>query len=57
MMLVSVIGTLTYGARGTGRTAEINVQRAEYLRYLDTLDDALGTAADAQHECAALDPP
>ena len=50
MMLVSVIGTLTYGARGTGRTAEINVQRVEYLRYLDTLDDALVNSADAQHD-------
>ncbi len=49
MMLVSVIGTLAYGARGTGRIAEINVQRAEYLRYLDTLDDALANCADQQH--------
>ncbi len=41
MMLVSVIGTLAHGTRGAGRVTEINDQRAEYLRYLDTIDDAL----------------
>ncbi len=49
MMLVSVVGTLAYGSRGSGRVAEINAQRARYLRYLDTLDDTLVTAADEQH--------
>ena len=41
MMLVSVIGTLVYGGRGTGRIAEVNEQRAGYLRYLEALDDSL----------------
>lgn len=49
MMLVSVIGTLAYGTRGSGRVAEINDQRAEYLRYLDTLDSALADSAREQH--------
>jgi len=49
MMLVSVVGTLAYGARGSGRAAEINGQRAEYLRYLDTLDGALADSAAEQH--------
>ncbi|GJF15388.1 ESX-4 secretion system protein EccC4 [Mycolicibacterium cyprinidarum] len=49
MMLVSVIGTLVHGGRGAGRVAEINDQRAEYLRYLETLDDVLASRADEQH--------
>ncbi|CAA0129372.1 ESX secretion system protein EccC [Mycolicibacterium vanbaalenii] len=49
MMLVSVIGTLAYSARGTGRITEINVQRAQYLRYLVTLDDTLADCAQHQH--------
>ena len=39
MMLMSVVGTLAYGARGTNRTAELNEDRRDYLRYLDTVDD------------------
>lgn len=49
MMLVSVIGTLAYGARGGSRVSEINDQRAEYLRYLEGIDAALAESADAQH--------
>ncbi len=49
MMTVSLIGTLAYGSRGAGRTAEINEQRAGYLRYLDTLHAALSEAAHDQH--------
>ncbi|MGB0875839.1 MAG: type VII secretion protein EccCa [Mycobacterium sp.] len=49
MMLVSVIGTLVYGGRGTGRTAEVNEQRAGYLRYLEALDDSLVACAAQQH--------
>lgn len=48
MMLVSSIGTLAYGAGGPGRTAELNDQRAAYLRYLDTLDEVLAAAAEEQ---------
>ena len=49
MMLMSVVGTLAYGARGTNRTAELNVDRRDYLRYLDTVDDAIGQIAADQH--------
>jgi S-DNA-T family DNA segregation ATPase FtsK/SpoIIIE len=49
MMLVSVIGSLAYGSRGTRRTGEVDQDRREYLRYLDALDDATIRTADAQH--------
>lgn len=49
MMLMSVVGTLAYGARGTNRTAELNVDRRDYLRYLDTVDDAIAKVAADQH--------
>ncbi|ORB28770.1 type VII secretion protein EccCa [Mycolicibacterium parafortuitum] len=49
MMLVSLIGTLAYGGRGAGRAGELTAQRAEYLRYLDTVDDLLARSAEAQH--------
>ena len=48
MMLMSVVGTLAYGARGTNRTAEINVNRRDYLRYIDTVDVAIAQAANDQ---------
>ena len=50
MMLVSLIGTLAYGARGgAGRTGELGAQRADYLRYLEALDTSLAESADQQH--------
>lgn len=49
MMLVSLIGMLAHGGRGGARTAEINAQRADYLRYLDTVDAALHTGSTSQH--------
>ncbi|MGV0642657.1 type VII secretion protein EccCa [Mycolicibacterium sp. XJ2546] len=49
MMLVSVLGTVAYGARGANRSAEINEGRKSYLRYLDTLDATIAQAAEAQH--------
>ena len=49
MMLMSVVGTLAYGARGTNRTAEVNVDRRDYLRYLDTVDDTIARTAADQH--------
>ncbi|MBB2989933.1 S-DNA-T family DNA segregation ATPase FtsK/SpoIIIE [Mycolicibacterium iranicum] len=52
MMLMSLVGTLAYGARGQGRPGELATQRAEYLRYLDEVDDALGRAAQQQHRQA-----
>ena len=49
MMLVSVIGSLAYGSRGTRRTGELDQDRREYLRYLDALDDTTVRTAEAQH--------
>ncbi|OAN34507.1 type VII secretion protein EccC [Mycolicibacterium iranicum] len=50
MMLVSLIGTLAYGARGgADRTGELSAQRADYLRYLEALDVSLAESAERQH--------
>ena len=49
MMLVSVLGTLAYGARGGNRTADVNEDRRDYLRYIDALDRTASETADAQH--------
>jgi S-DNA-T family DNA segregation ATPase FtsK/SpoIIIE len=49
MMLVSVVGSLAYGSRGTRRTGEVDQDRREYLRYLDALDDATVRTAGSQH--------
>ncbi|MGV0834217.1 type VII secretion protein EccCb [Mycolicibacterium thermoresistibile] len=48
MMLASAVGTLTYGARGTHRTAELNADRRQYLRRLDDVRHAAQSAAAAQ---------
>ena len=48
MMLSSVLGTLAYGARGANRSAEINQDRRNYLRYIDTLDVGIASTADDQ---------
>ncbi|HJT91519.1 MAG TPA: type VII secretion protein EccCa, partial [Mycobacterium sp.] len=48
MMLMSVVGTLAFSARGTNRTAEINEDRRDYLRYIDTVDLAIARAANDQ---------
>ncbi|MDG5481547.1 type VII secretion protein EccCa [Mycolicibacterium gadium] len=50
MMLTSVLGSLVYGAKGTGTTAEINRGRQKYLDYLDHLDREAEGAAEAQRE-------
>lgn len=50
MMVVSLIGMLAHGGRGGARTAEIDSQRADYLRYLDTVDVVLASSAVAQAE-------
>ncbi len=49
MMLVSVVGSLAYGARGGNRTAEINADRRDYLQYIDILDQSAVKNANAQH--------
>jgi S-DNA-T family DNA segregation ATPase FtsK/SpoIIIE len=47
MMLVSVLGSFAYGARGANHTAQLNEDRREYLRYLDVLDQTIaGSAGD-----------
>ena len=56
MMLVSALGSLAYGARGS-RTAELDEGRREYLRYLDEVEDAAARAADAQHRSACWSHP
>lgn len=52
MMVMSVLGTLLYGARGgADRSAEIDRNRRSYLRYLDELDDEIvATAIDQRRE-------
>ncbi|BBX18448.1 type VII secretion protein EccC [Mycolicibacterium duvalii] len=49
MMLFSVIGSLVYGTRATGRSGQLNQRRAEYLRYLAGVERTLLAAADAHH--------
>ncbi|KKW65659.1 secretion protein EccC [Mycolicibacterium elephantis] len=49
MMLVSVLGTVAYGARGANRSADITRDRQSYLRYLDTLETAIAQVAADQH--------
>ncbi|MBO0678852.1 type VII secretion protein EccCa [Mycolicibacterium sp. S2-37] len=49
MMVMSLIGTLVYGARGTQRGGEIDRLRRDYLRYLDGIDRAAAGTACRQH--------
>jgi DNA segregation ATPase FtsK/SpoIIIE, S-DNA-T family len=56
MMLASALGSLAYGARGTGR-AELDESRRDYLRYLDEVDDTAARAADAQHRSSCWNHP
>lgn len=49
MMVFSVLGSLLYALRGTGRGGELNQRRAEYLRYLTEVEQALMAGADEQH--------
>ncbi|MGD9619899.1 MAG: type VII secretion protein EccCa [Mycolicibacterium sp.] len=57
MMAVSALGAIVNGPRGSGRTAEIDELRAEYLRYLEALDDALADRADEQYVALHRDHP
>lgn len=52
MMVMSLIGTLAYGARGTQRGAELDRHRRDYLRYLDGLDRAAAGTAQRQYKAA-----
>ncbi|GFG51978.1 type VII secretion protein EccC [Mycolicibacterium agri] len=49
MMLGSLLGTVVFGARGGNRTAEINMDRRDYLRYLASLDVTITKTAENQH--------
>jgi DNA segregation ATPase FtsK/SpoIIIE, S-DNA-T family len=47
MMLVSLIGSIA-GGRNNGRATEVDQDRRDYLRYLDSLDSDLVNTVDAQ---------
>ena len=48
MMLVSLLGTLAVGASGGNRTAEINQDRRDYLRYLESLEHMVSKTIETQ---------
>ncbi|OBC08057.1 type VII secretion protein EccC [Mycobacterium sp. 852013-50091_SCH5140682] len=50
MMVMSALGTLAYSIRGTGRTAELDRDRRNYLNYLDGIDVAAAGTARAQRD-------
>lgn len=50
MMVMSLVGTLAFGARGTQRGAEVERHRREYLRYLDGVDRAVAGTAGRQYD-------
>ncbi|ORA21994.1 type VII secretion protein EccCa [Mycobacterium aquaticum] len=50
MMVMSALGTLAYSMRGTGRTAELDRDRRNYLNYLDGIDMAAAGTAKAQRD-------
>ncbi|BBZ06552.1 type VII secretion protein EccC [Mycolicibacterium doricum] len=50
MMVMSLVGTLVFGARGTQRGAEVERNRREYLRYLDGVDRAAAGTARRQYD-------
>ena len=50
MMVMSLVGTLAFGARGTQRGAEVQRHRREYLRYLGGVDRAVAGTARRQYD-------
>src|SRR5690242_932212 len=54
MMVMSALGTLAYSLRGSGRTAELNRDRRNYLNYLDGIDIAAAGTARAQRDSLYL---
>ncbi len=48
MMLVSLIGTVAFGGRGGTRIAEINQDRRDYLRYLESVAQSTSKIIEAQ---------
>jgi DNA segregation ATPase FtsK/SpoIIIE, S-DNA-T family len=57
MMLFSLLGTLAVGARGNSRTAEINHDRRDYLRYLESVQHTISKTRDAQRVSVAWNHP
>lgn len=49
MMLMSVLGSVAYCARGGRRSGELDEDRRNYLRYLEALGEMLARTAEAQH--------
>lgn len=49
IMVMSLIGTLVFGARGNQRGAEVDRDRRDYLRYLDGIDLAVTGTAHLQY--------
>lgn len=50
MMVMSLVGTLVFGARGAQRGAEVERNRREYLRYLGGVDRAIAAAVRQQYD-------
>lgn len=50
MMVMSALGTLAYSIRGTGRAAELDRDRRNYLNYLDGIDVAAAGTARVQRD-------
>ncbi|MGE2715675.1 type VII secretion protein EccCa [Mycolicibacterium litorale] len=50
MMVMSLVGTLVFGARGSQRGAELDRNRRGYLRYLDGVDRAVAGTARSQYD-------
>ncbi|WP_193046139.1 type VII secretion protein EccCa [Mycolicibacterium baixiangningiae] len=50
MMVMSLVGTLVFGARGSQRGTEVDRNRRDYLRYLDGVDRAFAGTARQQYE-------
>ena len=48
MTLISLLGSVAFGARGGNRTAEIDQGRRDYLRYLDSVDVTIAKAVEGQ---------
>src|SRR6185312_3794647 len=57
MMVISLLGSIAFGARGGGRTAEINQDRRYYLRYLDSVDTTIAKTVEDQRFSLAWNHP
>jgi len=57
MMVISLLGSVAFGARGGGRTAEINQDRRDYLCYLDSVDTTIAKTVEDQRFSLAWNHP